>query len=130
MVQLNLKLLMVLSPDISDYINKEKKLLPTLLLVSMPGLLDYGTEVRRITVLNFKNGAKSLKKLLLILLNPVNTPKISLSLSLETENQPEKSGEPLKSSSKTCLTPSPKPWEYDFLDFDIKISSKNNFNFS
>jgi len=76
---LNPKLLTVLSPDITDYINKEKILQLTVSLVSMHGLLDYGTEVKKITIQNFKIGPKNLKRLLLILLKVVNTPKILLS---------------------------------------------------
>jgi len=75
---LNLKLLMVLSPDITDYTKRVKKLLPTLLPVSMHGLLVSGTEEKKITIKNFKIGARNLKKLLLILLKVVTTPKISL----------------------------------------------------
>jgi len=59
---LNLKLLMVLSPDITDYTNKVKKLLPTLSPVSMHGLLVFGTEVKKMVIKNFKIGAKKLEK--------------------------------------------------------------------
>jgi len=75
---LNLKLLMVLSPDITDYTKRVKKLLPILSPVSMHGLLVSGTEEKKITIKNFKIGARNLKKLLLILLKVVTTPKISL----------------------------------------------------
>jgi len=75
---LNLKLLMVLSLDIIDVTKKVKQLLLTLSLVSMPGLLVYGTEVRKMAIKLFKIGPKHLKRLLLILLKVVTTPKISL----------------------------------------------------
>ena len=75
---MNLKLLMVLSPDITDVTKKVKQLLPTLSPVSMPGLLDFGTEVRKMVIKHFKIGPKHLKRLLLILSKLVNTPKISL----------------------------------------------------
>lgn len=62
---LNLKQLMELLPDITDYINKEKKLPQTVQLVFMLGLEDYGIEEELMVPQNFKNSPLTQKQLLL-----------------------------------------------------------------